>query len=68
MRTSGTASGSGCPVLEAGHETECEFRPESGDSQILMLIVKTTYNSSLGNDFPLVKVIKFALDNEPGVP
>ena len=41
---------------------------ESGETQVLTLIIETTYNSSLGNGFPLVKIVKFKLDNEPGSP
>lgn len=48
--------------------TELAAPAESGDSQVLTLIVETTYNSILGNGFPLVKIAKFTLDNEPGVP
>ena len=48
--------------------SELSAPAESGDSQILTLIVSTTYNSSLGNGFPLKKIMKFALDNEPGTP
>ena len=41
---------------------------ESGETQVLHLIIETTYDSALGNGFPLVKIIKFKLDNEPGQP
>ena len=41
---------------------------ESGDSQTLILVIKTTYNGAQGNGLPLVKLVQFLLDNEPGQP
>lgn len=40
----------------------------SGDAQTLTLILETTYTSSLGVGLPLVKMAKFSVDNELGVP
>lgn len=40
----------------------------SGDSQTMTLILETTYNSARGTGLPVVKMCKFTVDNELGVP
>ena len=48
--------------------TELSAPAESGEGQVLILVVETTYNGAQGNGLPIVKMVKFKLDNEPGQP
>lgn len=48
--------------------TDLSAPASSGEAQILTLIIETTYDSDLGDDFPLVKIVKFSVENEFGVP
>lgn len=48
--------------------TDLSAGATSGDAQTMTLILETTYNGDRGSGLPLVKMAKFSIDNELGVP